>query len=98
MPQPPEHDPLEPRPVKPIKAHLHLLALAAVRPLDLAVAARLTVYGPGLCHRLLEDLCAWRWLRPDGAITPLGRRSLGEMVEGAQAEIVERRRRDSECG
>ena len=45
MPQPPEPDPLEARPVRPERAHLHLLALAAVSPMSLPLAQRLTVYG-----------------------------------------------------
>jgi len=41
----------------------------------------------------LGDLRHWGWLRPNGdelVITPLGRKSLSEMVEGAQLELAGR--------
>jgi uncharacterized BrkB/YihY/UPF0761 family membrane protein len=44
MPQPPDDDPVEPRPVAPQKGHLYVLALAAISPLITALLVRLTVY------------------------------------------------------
>ena len=93
MPQPPDYDPLEPRPIQPQKAHLHVLALAAVAPVTTALVVRLTVYSPPHSFKLLADLKHWGWLRADGdelVITPLGRKSLAEMVEGAQLELAGR--------
>jgi hypothetical protein len=92
MPQPP-HDPLEPRPVRPQKGHLYVLALAAVSPLTTALVVRLTIYTPAHAFKLLGDLHHWGWVRPSGdelVITPLGRKSLAEMVEGAQLELAGR--------
>ena len=65
MPQPP-HDPLEPHPVKPIKAHVHVLAIAAVSPLTVRLAERLTVYGQAFCYKLLRDLVAIPSINPMG--------------------------------
>jgi len=83
------HDELDARPPQPVRAHVHVLALAAVAPMTPALARRLTVYAPAFCHKLVEDLRHWGWLGRDGSITPAGQRALREMIDGARQELVE---------
>ena len=74
MLRPPEPDPLEAKPVRPQRAHRHLLALAAVSSMSLPLAQRLTLYGIKSCDKMLEDLKHWA----------------GEMVPWPRAEVADK--------
>src|SRR5688572_26285938 len=49
------------------------------------LAMRLTNYSLGLCHKCLDDLKHWCWLRPDGDSCSSRRRAARRLVRGRKS-------------